>query len=302
MLRGWGRTVGALSLVLGIVSTARAQRDFSRVEIQAEAVAPGITMLVGAGGNIGVFAGPDGVVLIDDQYAPLTEKIRKAVRSISDAPIRFVLNTHWHHDHTGGNQNLAGEGVLIFAHDNVRRRLTADQLLAATDPRATPNTPEALPIVTFDQSVTFHLNGDTVMATHFPHAHTDGDVIVFFSKANVVHMGDCFFNGIYPFIDVDSGGSIDGLIAAVEAVLAGTDAETRFIPGHGPLADRAALQTFHSMLVGVRDRVTALVREGKSLDEVQAAKPTAAWDAVWGTGWVKPENFVEKVFAGVSRG
>lgn len=300
MLRGGVRATGLAGLVLAGALAVWAQRDFSQVEMKSQVVAPGISILVGAGGNIGVFSGADGVVLIDDQYAPLTPKIRDAVRSISDAPIRFVLNTHWHHDHTGGNENLAGEGALIIAQDNVRQRLSADQLLAATDPDATPNTPAALPVVTFDQSVSFHMNGDTMKAVHFPHAHTDGDAVVFFTRANVVHMGDCFFNGVYPFIDVDSGGSIDGTIAAVEAVLAGTDAKTRFIPGHGPLGDRDALQAYHRMLVGARERVAALVRAGKSLGEVQAAKPTAAWDAAWGTGWIKPEAFVEEIYAGVS--
>jgi len=301
MLRTWGRTASLAGLALAVASGVWAQRDFSGVEIKTQAVAPGISMLVGAGGNIGVFSGADGVVLIDDQYAPLTPKIRAAVGAISDAPIRFVLDTHWHHDHTGGNVNLTGAGALIVAQDNVRMRLSTDQLLAATDPNATPNTPAALPIVTFDRSVSFYLNGDTMKAVHFPHAHTDGDAIVFFEKANVVHMGDCFFNGNYPFIDLESGGSIDGMIAAVQAVLAGTDAETRFIPGHGPLGDRGALEAYHSMLLGARAKVAALVRAGKSLEEVQAAKPTAAWDGVWGKGWIKPDKFVEEVYAGVSR-
>jgi glyoxylase-like metal-dependent hydrolase (beta-lactamase superfamily II) len=290
-------TVAAL---LSAGSVAFAQRDFSKVEIEIERVADGVHVLQGAGGNIGVCSGADGIFLVDDQYAPLTEKIRAAVAEISERPIRFVLNTHWHGDHTGGNENLAGAGVLVVAHDNVRRRMGAEQLTALGQ-KVPPSPAAALPVVTFSDTVTFHLNGDEIVALHAEHAHTDGDALVFWRRANVVHMGDCFWNGFYPYIDVASGGSIDGLIAAADVVLGRVDAATRIVPGHGPVGDRAALQTYRDMLVRVRDRVRALAGEGKTLSEIQAAKPTSPWDATWGTGFIKPDKFVDLVHAGVAK-
>jgi glyoxylase-like metal-dependent hydrolase (beta-lactamase superfamily II) len=284
--------------ILLLVAVARAQ-DYSQVEIKAETVAGGVWMLTGAGGNIGVCAGPDGVFLIDDQFAPLTEKIRAAVAKISDRPIRFLLNTHFHGDHTGGNENLGKAGVLIVAHDNVRTRLSTEQFNAFFNRKTPPAPAAALPVVTFADAVTFHLNGDEIHAFHVPPAHTDGDSVVHFRKANAVHMGDLFFNGLYPFIDTGAGGSIDGMIAAVDLVLGRTDAKTRFIPGHGPLGDRAALQAFRDMLAGVRDRIRPLVEAGKTLEEIRAAKPTAEWDEKWGKGFMKPEQFVGIVVDGM---
>jgi len=288
------------AIVLGAAAAVFAQRDFDKVTIETKSVAGDVSMLTGAGGNIGVCAGPDGVFMIDDQYAPLTDKIRAAIGKISDRPIRFVLNTHWHGDHTGGNANLAGSGILIVAQDNVRRRMSTDQFNAAFNRKVQASPPIALPVVTFADTLSLHLNDEDVVAWHAPHAHTDGDVIVMFPKANVVHMGDCFFNGIYPIIDQSSGGSIGGMIDAVEKVLPRVDASTQVIPGHGPLADRAALVAYRDMLVGVRDRVRELAASGKSLQDVQAAKPTAAFDAKWGQGFVQPDKFVEFVYAGVT--
>jgi glyoxylase-like metal-dependent hydrolase (beta-lactamase superfamily II) len=285
------------AVVFGASAAVLAQRDFSKVEIQSQQLAPGLHMLIGAGGNIGVCAGADGVFLVDDQYAPLTDKIRAAVTKISDKPIRFVLNTHWHGDHVGGNENMAAAGALLVAQDNVRRRMRTGQTVG--ERKVEPAALAALPVVTFDDTVTFHLNGDDIVAYHVPHAHTDGDAIIVFGAANVVHLGDCFFNGIYPRIDVASGGSIDGMIAATEGVLGRIGPETRLIPGHGPLGDRAALVAYRDMLVGVRNRVRELAAAGKSLQEIQAAKPTAAYDAQWGNGFIKPDVFVEFVYAGV---
>lgn len=276
------------------------QQDFSDVQITREKVADGVWMLVGAGGNLGLSAGEDGAFLIDDQFAPLTEKIRASVAEVTDQPIRFLLNTHWHYDHTGGNENFGEAGVLIVAHDNVRERMSVDQFIEAFD-REIPASPEAaLPVVTFNDEVTFHLNGDTIRAFHVPPAHTDGDSIIHFQEADVVHMGDVFFNGGYPFIDLSSGGSVDGVLAAVNRVLAMTDADTRFIPGHGPLGSRQDLVAYRDMLQEVRARVAALVAEGKSLGEVQTAKPTEDLDETWGGGFIDGEGIVGIVYGSLT--
>jgi cyclase len=290
----------ALGLVAPVVASAQEQ-NFDKVQITTTTIAPGVYMLQGSGGNIGLGAGPDAVFLIDDEYAPLTPKIKAAVAAVSEKPIRFLLNTHWHGDHTGGNKDMGEAGVLIVAHDNVRVRMSTEQFNAAFNEK-TPASPEkALPIVTFDSTATFHLNGDDVQAVHVPPAHTDGDSFVHFHKANVIHTGDLFFNGFYPYIDLSSGGSFEGMIGAADRMLAVADDKTKIIPGHGPLADRAALKDYRDMLAGIRDRVLPLVKAGKTLAQVQAAKPTAPYDDKWGKGFLKPDDFVGIVFASLTK-
>ncbi len=281
---------------------ATAQQDFSQVEIESHPVADGVWMLTGAGGNIGVSAGEDGIFLIDDQYAPLTEKIRAAVAKIDDGPIRFVVNTHWHRDHTGGNENLGNAGALIVAHENVRERMSVDQFMERLGLTVRASPADALPVVTYDHSVTFHLNGDRIHAFHVPPAHTDGDSLVHFLEANVIHMGDTYFATGYPFVDLGSGGSVRGVIAAADRALELADAETKIIPGHGPLSDRAALQEYRDMLASVVASVEALRAEGKSLEEVQAAKPTAAFDETWGGGFIDAPTFVEAIYRSLAPG
>ncbi len=273
-----------------------AQTDWSQVEIKTIAVAPGIYMLEGAGGNIGVSAGDDGVVLIDDQFAPLTDKIRDAVTKISDQPIRFLFNTHWHSDHTGGNENFGKADTLLVAHDNVRKRLKAGGVVDFFKSDNPPAPEAALPVVTFDQTVTFHLNGGEIHAFHVPPAHTDGDAVIHFRQDNVVHMGDLYFNGMYPFIDYSSGGSIDGMIAAADRVLTMIDDDTHIIPGHGPLSNRSELAAYVEMLRGVRAAIAPLVDAGMSLEEVIAAKPTAAFDETWAKGFIPADGFAKIVF------
>ena len=276
---------------------------FARVRMRAVALAPGVTMLLGAGGNIGVCTGPDGVVLIDDQFAPLTPRIRAAVDSISGGkPVRFVLNTHWHGDHTGGNANFADAGAVIIAQDNVRQRMSATQFRAAFHDTIPASPANALPIVTFTDSLSFHLNGDDLRVFHVKNAHTDGDVIVRFERANVIHMGDTFFNGGFPVIDVSTGGTIGGMIAADDLILGMAGPQTRLIPGHGPLGDRDSLKAFRDMLVQVRDKIGALVKQGKTLEETVAAHPLADLNDRWGIRMVKPDTFVGVVYADLARG
>lgn len=293
----WAMPAIALVLALAVpVPNARAQ-NFDTVQVRTIDVAPGVHMLMGSGGNIGVSAGEDGAFLIDDQYAPLTEKIVAAIRELSDAPIRFVLNTHWHGDHTGGNENLGEAGAIIVAHENVRERMSVDQFVEAFD-RTIPAAPEgALPIVTFTDAVTFHLNGDELHAFHVENAHTDGDAIIHFRNANVVHMGDTYFAGMYPFIDLSAGGSIEGMIRAADIVLRLADAETRIIPGHGQLSNRGELRAYRDMLADVRDAVRREVAAGKSRDEVIAGRPTAAFDEVWDNGFIDGDRFAGIVYS-----
>ncbi len=294
------------SVVLWILALALWPRpapaqNAGEVQIETLKLADGVYMLIGAGGNIGVSAGDDGVVLIDDQMAPLTDKIKAAVSEITDRPIRFVLNTHWHGDHTGGNENLGKAGAVIVAHDNVRERMSVEQLIEAFN-RKVPASPKgALPVITFSDTLTFHLNGGEISAFHVPPAHTDGDSMVHFPEANVLHMGDTFFNGRYPFIDVSSGGSIDGMIEATEAALVLVDSETKIIPGHGPPGDREALVAYREMLQLVRDRIAPMVEAGTSVDEVVAAKPTADLDETWGQGFLNGDAFVRMVYDSLAR-
>ncbi|MDH5197423.1 MAG: MBL fold metallo-hydrolase [Gemmatimonadota bacterium] len=286
-----------LGLVAVVAAPLAAQQQTDDVRIEVVPVAAGVHMLVGRGGNIGVSAGADGVFLIDDQFAPLTEKIVAAVRSISTDPIRFVLNTHWHGDHTGGNENLGSAGSLIVAHDNVRQRMSVEQFMEAFDRRVPASPVGALPVITFSETVTFYLNGDTLHVFHVPHAHTDGDVIIHFRTANALHMGDTFFNGRYPFIDVGSGGNVNGVIAAAEAGLAIADDATRIIPGHGTLGGRAELVAYRDMLVAARDRIGQAMAAGQTLEQIRAAKLMADYDATWGDS----DGFVGFVFQSLQR-
>jgi len=264
--------------------------------IEAEQVAPGVHVLYGAGGNIGVSSGPHGVFLVDDQYAPMTPKIAEALAKLSPHPPRFVLNTHWHGDHTGGNENLANQGTLVVAHDNVRARMGSEQFSKMFD-RTTPPAPgKALPVVTFSDKVSFYMNGEEIRGTHVAAAHTDGDTYIRFRNANVLHAGDLLFAGMYPFIDIDSGGTVDGLIAAVDRMLAEIDGQTRVIPGHGKVTDRAGLAAYRELLATTSGRVRDLVRQGRTLDEVLAAKPNADLDAAMSWSFITAERFLQILY------
>ncbi len=289
-----------LAACLMIAAPATAQTDWDDVEVKTVKVAEGIYMLEGRGGNIGLCTGADGAFLVDDQYAPLTGKIKAAIAEVSENEVKFLLNTHWHGDHTGGNENFGEAGAIIFAHENVRSLMSKGQFMKFFNRDVPPASEGALPVVTFTDALTFHWNGEEIHVFHVDHAHTDGDAIVHFKKANVVHMGDTFFSGTYPYIDAGSGGSIHGVIETAERVLALVTPETKIIPGHGPLGGPAELREYRDMLVAVRDRITMMINEGKSLVDIVAAEPTRDFDAKWGTGWIKADRWVPLVYEGMT--
>jgi glyoxylase-like metal-dependent hydrolase (beta-lactamase superfamily II) len=271
-----------LATALMIPSGLTAQdQNWDDVEIRSERVADGVHVIFGRGGNIGVSVGDDGVFLIDDQFAPLTDRILAAVAEITDQEVRFVINTHWHGDHTGGNENLGDAGAILVAHEAVRHRLSTEWLRErfGQEPQTVEAQPDAaLPVITFTRDVTFHLNGDDLHAFHVPDAHTDGDAIIHFSGANVLHMGDTFFVGRYPFIDVSSGGSIQGLIAAADRVLEMANGNTRIIPGHGPVSSADDLEAYRDMLVRIRDGVAEAIAAGMTLEQTVAAGITDEYE------------------------
>ncbi|MBY0423607.1 MAG: MBL fold metallo-hydrolase [Parvularculaceae bacterium] len=275
---------------------AAQQQDFSKVEIKTTKVAEGVFMLEGSGGNIGLSTGPDGPLVIDDQYAPLSDKILAAVKKQqADKPVAFIVNTHFHQDHAGGNEAMAKLGARIIAHDNVRKRMVEGvKRPGFFDSAATA--PGSWPVVTFPDRVTFFWNGDEITVWHPKPAHTDGDAIVEFKKANVVHMGDVFFNGTYPFIDVFSGGDIDGYIAGVETALSRMNDQTKIIPGHGPLATKADLAATLVMLKDVRARIAALVKRGLAEDEAVKADPLKDLNEKWGKGFANGEFVTRMVY------
>jgi cyclase len=294
-------SVGFGLLALLSARPASAQMpDLSKVTLKTTPVAAGISMVEGAngfaGGNVGVSVGDDSVFIIDDELAPMTGKLKDALAALSKKPVRFVINTHWHSDHTGGNPVMGTAGAVIIAQENVRKRLSVDQAREFMGRKMTfPALPPAgLPVITFTEDVTLHLNGDEVHVMHVPPAHTDGDSIVHFKKANVIHSGDVVTNA-YPIVDIDSGGTYDGLIGAADKVLALCDDATKIIPGHGKLMTKADVIAYKQMLIEVRERVGKLVAAKKTADEIKAAKPLADLDARWAEGMVKADFFIETV-------
>jgi len=286
-----------LASLLLIATAAAAQQPPAQPEIRIERVAPGVAVLFGRGGNIGLSYGPDGNILIDDQYAPATARVIAAVRSIASGPIRFVINTHWHGDHSGGNENLGAGGTVILAHDNVRIRMSMEQVIRGD--RVPPSPAGALPVITFSENLTFHLNGDDIRAVHVRNAHTDGDVLIRWTRANVLHMGDTYFNGMLPFIDLDSGGSIDGAIAAIETGLSLADENTVIIPGHGPIARRADLVRYRDMLVDLRNRVGQGIAAGRTLEQIKAERHAAGYGPP--NGFISPDSLIETIYRSLTR-
>jgi glyoxylase-like metal-dependent hydrolase (beta-lactamase superfamily II) len=287
----WFRVV-VLGAALAVGSVASAQRDFSDVVIETVPVRGNVYMLVGAGGNIGVSVGPDGLLIVDDQFAPLAAKVRAALAGLSAGKLEFVLNTHWHGDHTGGNE-IFGPGSTIVAQANVRKRLETRQELHGRVYE--PQPASALPVITFDDSLSVHWNGEEIRAVHYPHGHTDGDAVVFFTTSNVVHMGDDFWSGRFPFVDLESGGDVEGLAQNVAAVIATLPADVKIIPGHGTLSGLEDLESFHAMLVETVGIVRERIAAGRTLDETKKAGLPEKWDS-WGSGYVKTEAWLETVY------
>jgi len=293
------------SLVLAAVCAcglAAAQNDdFSKVEIKVTKVAGSVYMLAGAGGNIGASVGEDGIVVVDDQFAPLADKIQSALKGITDKPVRFIINTHYHEDHTGGNAYFQKQAPII-AHDNVRKRLEMGGQAGnggAVRFEAKPQPKEALPIITFDHDVTVHLNGEDIRALYMPAGHTDGDSVIFFPKSNVVHMGDDFVTYGFPFIDVDSGGSIDGMIDGVEKVLAQVPADVKIIPGHGPISTVEDVKPYLAMLKATREVVAKALKDGKTLDQMKQAKLLDPWKKFSGE-FISEDAFLETLYNSLS--
>ncbi|HVG10388.1 MAG TPA: MBL fold metallo-hydrolase [Thermoanaerobaculia bacterium] len=278
--------LGAL-LGLALSGPVAAQdRDFSKVEIKATLVAGKIHMLEGAGGNIGVSVGSDGLLIVDDQFAPLADKIRAALKGLGKGDLAFVLNTHWHFDHTGGNESFGPEATII-AHDNVRKRMEKGQTIFGDV--IPPAAPKALPVITFGESVSLHFNGEEIRMLHYPHGHTDGDSVIFFTGSNVVHMGDDYFAGRFPFIDIESGGSLAGLTENVEKILGQLPADVKIIPGHGPLSTKADLQGYLAMLKETTAHVRQRIEAGKDLKAIQAEGLPEKWKE-WGSGFITTED------------
>jgi cyclase len=282
-----------VAALLASAGAAAQQQDFSKVEIKATQVAGSVWMLQGSGGNIGVSVGDDGIVMVDDQFAPLVPKIKAALAKIAEKPVRFLVNTHWHFDHVGGNAGMA-ETAAILAHENVRKRMQVGADVPAFNMKIPPAEPRALPVLTYQRDVTIWLNDEPVRALHLPPGHTDGDTVVFFTKSNVVHMGDDFFATGFPFVDLDSGGSVRGLIGAIDEVLPQIRPDAKVIPGHGPLQTVADLKKYRNRLDEIVALVARNLKAGKTVEQMQKEKILAPYDD-WNAGFVKADQFIATV-------
>ena len=290
----------AVVLAVGGVAHAQKGPDWEKIIIKTTKITESIYMLDGGGGNIGLSVGEDGVIVIDDQYAQLTPKIQAAIAAITPKPVKFVLNTHWHVDHVGGNENLATAGAVIVAHENVRKRMSTEQFVELMKRKFEPSPAKALPVVTFTSDITLHFNGEDIHVIHVDPAHTDGDSIVVFPKAKVIHMGDCYMTISYPYADLSSGGNYDGFIAVTDKVVGMTDEAFKIIPGHGPLSNRAELKAWHDMIVEIRASVKKQADAGTKLDAIQKLNLTAKWDEKWGKKFIKPDQVVDFAFQAVT--
>ncbi len=280
-------------------NSAAAQTDWSKIEVKAIKVAGNVYMLQGGGGNIGVSVGPDGILIVDDQFAPLADKIRAALKTLGDGKLKFVLNTHYHGDHTGGNAAFGPEAPII-AQTNVRKRLSEEQKSKFFNRTTPPSPKEALPVITFDQAVSVFFNGEEIKVIHFPHGHTDGDSVIFFTGSNVVHMGDDFFNGKFPVVDLEAGGDIDGLIKNVTDIIAKLPAGVKIIPGHGPLSDVDGLKEFRRMLVETSDIVRKRIAAGKTLAQIKTDGLPPEWKS-WDGGFINNDRWLETLYNSLTK-
>ena len=273
-------------------------QDFSKVEIKVTKVAGNVYLLEGSGGNIGVSVGPDGILIVDDQFAPLADKIKAALKTLGEGKLKFVLNTHYHGDHTGGNVAF-GPDAPIIAQTNVRQRLSVEQKSKFFNRTTPPSPKEALPVITFDQAVSVFFNGEEIKVIHFPHGHTDGDSVIFFTGSNVVHMGDDFFNGRFPVVDLEAGGDVEGMTKNVGDIISRLPAGVKIIPGHGPLSDVEGLKTFHRMLTETTEIVRKRVAAGKTLEQIKAEGLPEEWKS-WGTGFINTSRWIELIYNSLS--
>jgi glyoxylase-like metal-dependent hydrolase (beta-lactamase superfamily II) len=284
---------GALFICL-VTARAYAQTDWSKVEIKVQKVNGNVYMLTGAGGNIGVSVGPDGILIVDDQFEPLADKIKAALKTLGEGKLKFILNTHYHGDHTGSNA-VFGREAPIIAQTNVRKRLSTEQV-SKFFKRTTPAQPkEALPVITFDNAVSVFFNDEEIKIIHFPHSHTDGDSIIFFTGSNVIHMGDNFFNGRFPVVDLEAGGSVLGMIKTVGDVIAKLPGDVKIIPGHGALSDPNGLKEFHRMLEETTDIVRKKMKANKTLEQIKSEGLPEEWKS-WGSGFIKTDMWLELVY------
>ena len=284
--------LGSFLAVLLLTAGAVRAQDFENARVEMTDLGHGLYMMTGVGGNMVLSVGEDGVFLVDDQYAPMSDKIRAAIATVTDQPVRFLINTHWHGDHTGGNENFGETGAIIFAHDNVRKRMSTEQVNKIFN-RTTPPSPEgALPVITFSKDVTLHFNGLTIHATHAPRAHTDGDSIIIFEGANVIHAGDTYFHKMYPFIDASSGGTIEGVLDAQQTMLDLSDDETKIVPGHGPLSDKADLQATRDMLERIHTLVRPMHDDEMDIEAIIGAEPLKGIDTGMEGGFLNQEQFL----------
>ena len=310
MMRFFSRTarviIGAsCAMMLNAAAFAQQQEDTSKIEIKIQPVAENIHLLnAGYSGNIGVFVGEQGIFIIDSGNYPdesLLERMAAAIAKISPQPIRFMLNTHWHFDHVKGNEYFSKRGATLMAHENTWKYLSNDQTLTAFNATIPAAPKEAQPLVAFTDALTLRMNGDELFIFHPGAAHTDGDAVVYWRNANVLHTGDLYFEGMYPFIDIEHGGSINVMIDSATKVLGMMNDTTKIIPGHGPVSDKAKMQAYVAMLTGIRDNVRALIAEGKTMEEIVAAKPTQQFDDVWGKGFLTPDQFTQLVYSDLIR-
>ncbi|HEY8227094.1 MAG TPA: MBL fold metallo-hydrolase [Pyrinomonadaceae bacterium] len=289
----------AVAVVCFVPCLTWAQTDYSKVEIKTTKVAGNVYMLEGAGGNIGVSVGTDGILIVDDQFAPLADKIKAALKTLGEGKLKFVLNTHWHGDHTGGNPVFGPEAPII-AQDNVRKRLSTEQRSEFFKHTTPPAPKEALPVITFDESLSVHFNGEEIKVIHFPQGHTDGDSVIFFTTANVVHMGDDFFAGRFPFVDLESGGSVAGLIKNIGDIMPKLPADVKLIPGHGPISTLDDLKQYHQMLLTTSDIVRKKMSARKTLEQIKKEGFPEEWKS-WGTGFISTDLWIEILYKSYSK-
>jgi glyoxylase-like metal-dependent hydrolase (beta-lactamase superfamily II) len=294
--------IGLLSLLTLTVTVNDVNAQGDNVTINTTKLSNNTYMLKGSGGNIIVSVGQDGVFMVDDQFAPLTEKIKEAISNITDQPVKFVINTHWHSDHTGGNENFGELGAVIISHDNVRERLSTEQFSAFFNRTIAPLPEKGLPIITFSDNMTIFQNGDEIRIIHVDNGHTDGDSIVYFTKNNVIHVGDDFNDKTYPLIDISSGGSIDGLISSLQTISSLIDDETKVVSGHSDISNKTKVNALITMLKDVRQNVSQLIQNGDSLEEIITSQPTSKYDEIYyDHSRLKPGDFVTMVYQSLTR-